>query len=149
MHREATQPCDGPAGRQAESERVRVVRKTHALRTEVRDRRDEASEHAACRREPIPDLQDLPGAGGAVQLLRMIEKEMHEMGDDDPGSNAPRYEAEKRTKLQAAADRLPFDETGCEIDAGRGEHSEGLDRDRPELQGRKLEIGNHVRLFLI
>ena len=122
--------------------RCRAPRRRRTSRNGIRftpepdDRRDDAAEEAAHRREPLPQHEDPPRL---LELLRVVEEQVHEVTDDDPGEHADHREVQDDLRVLAELARAALREERRGEDPERGEDAEGLDGDRAERDARQLE----------
>ena len=143
VDREASEPRDRPSWRGAKCEDVAVLKKAQTVRAEPQNRAERAADDTARRRKAVPDFEDLQSSQRAMQLLRMVEEQVHHMAADHASNNGPWNEIAHRLCVQSLPRSFANQQPGRDRHACGCEHTKRLHRNRPDVQRGNLEIRDH------
>src|SRR5207302_9892556 len=138
VDREASEPRDRPSWRGAQCEDIAVLKKAQTARAEPQNRGERAANDTARRRKSVPDFEDLQCCQRAMQLLRMVEEQVHQMAADHSSSYRPWNKIVHRLCVQSSPGSLANQQPRRDRDACRGEHTKRLHRNWPDVQRRDL-----------
>src|SRR5205807_2659868 len=143
VDREASEPRDRPSWRGTQCEDVAVLKKAQTVCAEPQDRGERAADDTARRRKSVPDFEDLQNSQRAMQLLRMVEEQVHQMAADHTSNDGPWSKIAHRLYVQSSPRSLANQQPGRDRNACRGEHTKRLHRNWPDVQRRDLEVRDH------
>src|SRR5207237_2494790 len=86
---EASEPRDRPSWRGAQCEDIAVLKKAQTGGAEPQSPGERAADDTAGRRKSVPNFEDLQCSQRAMQLLRMVEEQVHQMAADHASSDRP------------------------------------------------------------
>ena len=104
VHEEAADARDAPAGGNADRERVAVPPERRLPDLEEEERGEDAAEESAERRKAVPEGQD---AARVAKLLGVVEPDVHQVADRDPGQHSPEGEVEDGPGVETPPGRGP------------------------------------------
>ena len=147
VDREAPEPCDRPSGGDGQREDVAVLKKIQTVRAEPQNRGERAADDTARRRKSVPDFEDLQCSQRAMQLLRMVEEQVHQMTADHSSNDGPWSKIAHRLCVQSLPRSLANQQPGRDRHACRREHTKRLQRNWPDVQRWDLEVWDHLNLL--